>query len=758
MTEAEAKYYSNFTIFSTQTWDVACDNGTAVCANFNDCECLNAETGEHQGTWTADEEARMMEAAKATRAYTPQQPYVPYAYFSVSQSHYKGQAPFNLPQNAAMWLRDPQGRPLNGTPALGGGPHMPAQGLGMESRLYDFSQSATRKFFLDSVMAPFVEAEGCDGVVWDEVTWLLHLEGSPKEYRSCLPDVPPGHQCTIGIQSLGEAKAKAYYEGCLQMVAKLSDYGIPKGKFPFYSTQSHLNFFPTVYHDFTQVLATHGGGRLWEFFCLHDEALFPEIGGLNSTCLNHVLTLQHEASLGIPAVVHAVFGALAHPRGTLDTVEFLLAAFLVACGEYQYVVVSPSNSWRLRPDGRDFALHDEYRQKLGPPQGLARRNGTAFRRSFQHAEVSVDVHTRAANISWLGGVTLKTDDAVPSSGETDGDRGVRYHFNLALAPSPFPEHQAYYNFAAVKIDDDLGQRDTTARLQHGMLTAATLPTLLTIDWQRLPDVPAQGRGFAGSKFYGHGFQNSDGGWLTQDIVVTAFGHGAGTFMSNGWLINVTAALALGCRGGPNCSDASWQQLPPAPVSGRQDVASAVINGTVYIVGGFSYSAPYTFSDFLRLRFKDFPVGWQWERLHDFPYPVCMHGVASIGSKLFVQGGADTGGADAFYNFHDHKGGVTGLGQRLYVYDTADETKGWVRLPDNPGPPRANAALSSVAGALFLIGGMSFVPKVTAMTKRINFAHPTAMTVVDNWRYDPEEAVWHRLLDLPVASGNFQTNG
>ncbi len=106
-----------------------------MCANFNDCECLNATTGEHQGRWKADEEARMMEAARATRAFNPTQPYVPYAYFTVSQSHYAGQAAFNLPENGGMWLRDAAGRALNGTPALGGGPHMPAQGFGMESRL-----------------------------------------------------------------------------------------------------------------------------------------------------------------------------------------------------------------------------------------------------------------------------------------------------------------------------------------------------------------------------------------------------------------------------------------------------------------------------------------------------------------------------------------------------------------------------------------------------------------------------------------------
>ena len=60
--------------------------------------------------------------------------------------------------------------------------------------------------------------------------------GSPKEYHSCVPDVPPGHQCTIGEQTLGAAKAKSYHQGLLAMVAELSDYGIPKGKFPCAAT------------------------------------------------------------------------------------------------------------------------------------------------------------------------------------------------------------------------------------------------------------------------------------------------------------------------------------------------------------------------------------------------------------------------------------------------------------------------------------------------------------------------------------------
>ena len=32
------------------------------------------------------------------------------------------------------------------------------------------------------------------------------------------------------------------------------------------------------------------------------------------------------------------------------------------------------------------------------------------------------------------------------------------------------------------------------------------------------------------------------------------------------------------------------------------------------------------------------------------------------------------------------------------------------------------------------------------------------TVVDTWIYDPSDAKWEQLPDLPVSSGNFQTNG
>lgn len=59
----------------------------------------------------------------------------------------------------------------------------------------------------------------------------------------------------------------------------------------------------------------------------------------------------------------------------------------------------------------------------------------------------------------------------------------------------------------------------------------------------------------------------------------------------------------------------------------------------------------------------------------------MHGVASIGSKLYVQGGACYD-RKSFVNFHDCSGGTPGLGKRLYVFDVRDEQGEWKRLPVN----------------------------------------------------------------------------
>lgn len=98
-------------------------------------------------------------------------------------------------------------------------------------------------------MAPFLEAEECDGAIFDEVTWLMH---------------PWSTQYYVQSLTLGSAASQERYaKGVLSMVGELSDAMIAKSKYPFYSTATHLGFYPEVYGSFTSVLQKHGGGRLW---------------------------------------------------------------------------------------------------------------------------------------------------------------------------------------------------------------------------------------------------------------------------------------------------------------------------------------------------------------------------------------------------------------------------------------------------------------------------------------------------------------
>lgn len=304
--------------------------------------------------------------------------------------------------------------------------------------------------------------------------------------------------------------------------------------------------------------------------------------------------------------------------------------------------------------------------------------------------------------------------------------------------------------ATDKLDDQRAQQKPT------VVTA--LPNLLSIDWQRLPDlVDAQGRMGSG------GFQNSGGGWVTGTQVITAFGHGPNRVpvnqsLSSAYLLNATAALASPCLGGHAGGQAcpGWERLPDAPVvSGRSDLSSATIDGSLYVIGGFNaYTKPKCFADFLRLSPPPAHGAngtWAWCQLTPFPYPLTMHAAASVGTKLYVFGGACFDGK-TFYTFSDCSGGTPGLGKRLHVFDVAAPQLGWTRLPDCPGPPRANVALSSVAGLLYAIGGMSFVPTPSKSTST------EEMTLVDNWQFDPASGNWKRLEDFPIASSNFRTNG
>ena len=255
-----------------------------------------------------------------------------------------------------------------------------------------------------------------------------------------------------------------------------------------------------------------------------------------------------------------------------------------------------------------------------------------------------------------------------------------------------------------------------------------LPSLLHIDWQRLPDFPAQGSAAAG-------VEASNGGWI-DGAWLSGFGYasgGASDFMNTTWLLNVSDLE----------QKSTWQRLPDAPVSGRQDVGCTVIGGAAYFIGGFSYTSPYTYKDTLKLS-RTSTGRWGWSRLADFPHPIDAYsGVISINETIFVVGGADYD-PNGFYVAHDRNGGTAGLGSRLYSLNTKGGAEAqWKRLPDLPSTPRWISSVSAIGNSIVVIGGATGSNPAHAIT-----------TLVDNWKYDVLSQSWSRLPDLPIASGNF----
>lgn len=73
-----------------------------------------------------------------------------------------------------------------------------------------------------------------------------------------------------------------------------------------------------------------------------------------------------------------------------------LACYLIGAKENSYFCYS----WGYNIDDGQLVEYPEYRKKLGPPKGGFQRDQWVFRRSFQHAHVTLDLENRTAQIEW----------------------------------------------------------------------------------------------------------------------------------------------------------------------------------------------------------------------------------------------------------------------------------------------------------------------------------------------------------------------
>lgn len=208
----------------------------------------------------------------------------------------------------------------------------------------------------------------------------------------------------------------------------------------------------------------------------------------------------------------------------------------------------------------------------------------------------------------------------------------------------------------------------------------------------------------------------------------------------------------------------WTSLPPMPHP-RSELAAAVVDGWIYVVGGFGGSAQVECFH---------PASGTWATAPDLPQGVHHPGVASLDGVLYVAGGyADAGPAtDALWAFSPESGvweartpmstarGALGLaavdGRLLYAVGGAEERLGgsvtgaveiydpvtdtWSSGASMP-TPREHLAVTSGDGIVYAIGGRANGDE--------GDQHAAAVEA-----YDPATEAWEALPPLPTPRGGF----
>jgi len=290
-----------------------------------------------------------------------------------------------------------------------------------------------------------------------------------------------------------------------------------------------------------------------------------------------------------------------------------------------------------------------------------------------------------------------------------------------------------------RIDASQAMREAAAARKTEMQASQDLPQLLRIHWRTGPDLP-------------QGIQTVGTGVVHNTLVWTGGFCSSGTIFPGNIVpgkpdryprgfVNAAWGLDLGNQAG------GWKTLPGLPASGRQGLASAVVDDALYVFGGINYEERALQDGYRLSRLAD--QSWAWERLPDLPWKVCFAGAATVGTEIYVFGGCDAGEPPlgVYRTSADRNGENPRLGARLNSLDTRNLAAGWKELPACPGTPRFMPATAKIGSHFYVFGGLTGFDNAT---KQVNVA-------VDNWRYDTIARTWERLEDLPVASTRHPNN-
>ncbi len=98
----------------------------------------------------------------------------------------------------------------------------------------------------------------------------------------------------------------------------------------------------------------------------------------------------------------------------------------------------------------------------------------------------------------------------------------------------------------------------------------------------------------------------------------------------------------------------------------------------------------------------------WREGPEYPMGIQDAVIGVADSRVVVGGGFTRWPKDVVQLYPDAFGGApSGFTSLAFAFNPADESAGWTRLPDMPGPPRQGAAYAVVDGALYAVGGFSY---------------------------------------------------
>lgn len=155
----------------------------------------------------------------------------------------------------------------------------------------------------------------------------------------------------------------------------------------------------------------------------------------------------------------------------------------------------------------------------------------------------------------------------------------------------------------------------------------------------------------------------------------------------------------------------WTRKASMP-TGRYDLATAVVEGMIYAIGGFPAGPPTHIVEAYD------PVTDTWTRRADLPTARASLSAGVVDGKIYTVGGGDS--------------------SIVEVYDPAADA--WTRGTDMPTP--RHPRISVVDGKIYAIGGLGIFPNWPALS------------VVEE--YDPATDTWTRKADMPTPRHSFST--